>query len=485
MNIPSRHEYLLLSQNYDLIPVCYEINADMDTPISVFKKISPEGPAYLLESVEGGENLARYSFIGIDPFISFSSSGNELHITSAGEVKKVTGSPLASLEQLVSSYRVYRGGGLPRFFGGAVGYLSYGIIRYFERINITRKNIPALPESSFIFAGTVLIFDHVKHTLKIIVNSVPGEEPDKTYDNVEYRLQSVSNAVKSNVSVENKQIKNITAATLENNMSREKFVERVARAKEYIKAGDIIQVVLSQRFRIPFQGEPFDVYRKLRALNPSPYLYYLDFGAYQVIGSSPEMLVRVEDGIVETCPIAGTRPRGKDQDADGKLAAELLDDEKEKAEHLMLVDLGRNDLGKVCTPGSIALPRFMEIERFSHVMHIVSNVKGRLSSGNNCYDALRACFPAGTVTGAPKVRAMEIIDELEPDGRGIYAGAVGYLGFTGNLDAAIAIRTMVIHNGCAYVQAGAGIVADSDPEKEYEETLNKARALLNAIGEVG
>lgn len=484
MNIPSRHEYLLLSQEYDLIPVCYEINADMDTPISIFKKISSKGPAYLLESVEGGENLARYSFIGIDPFISFTSSGDESWITSGCDARKVIGSPLASLEELVSSYRVYKGRGLPRFFGGAVGYLGYGIARYFERINITRENIPDLPKISFIFAGTVLIFDHVKHTLKIIVNSIPGEKPDKTYDNVEYQLQSVINAVKNNVSFEKKQINNITAAPFEANMTRENFIEQVARAKEYIRAGDILQVVLSQRFRIPFQGEPFDVYRKLRALNPSPYLYYLDFGAYQVIGSSPEMLVRVEDDIVETCPIAGTRPRGKDKDTDGDLVEELLGDEKEKAEHLMLVDLGRNDLGKVCKPGSIELPRFMEIEKFSHVMHIVSNVKGQMSSGNNCYDALRACFPAGTVTGAPKVRAMEIIDELEPDGRGIYAGAVGYLGFTGNMDAAIAIRTMVIHDGCAYVQAGAGIVADSDPEKEYEETLNKARALLNTIREV-
>jgi len=485
LNVPGRQDYLLLSKKYDLIPVCLEINADMDTPISIFKKISAKGPSYLLESVEGGENLARYSFIGIDPFLIFTSDGDESRITSGCDVKEVTGSPLASLEQLVSSYRVYGGEALPRFFGGAVGYLAYGIVRYFERINITRKNMPDLPESGFIFAGTVLIFDHVKHTLKIIVNSMPGAEAEKTYDQVEFKLQSVINAVKSNISFEDSRFKNITAAPFEANMTREDFIKQVARAKEYIKAGDILQVVLSQRFRIPFRGEPFDVYRKLRAVNPSPYLYYLDFGAFQVIGSSPEMLVRVEDGIVETCPIAGTRPRGRDKDADGALAAELLDDEKERAEHLMLVDLGRNDIGKVCRPGSIELPRFMEIEKFSHVMHIVSNVRGKMSSGNNCYDALRACFPAGTVTGAPKVRAMEIIDELEPDGRGIYAGAVGYLGFTGNLDAAIAIRTMVIHDGCAYVQAGAGIVADSDPEKEYEETMNKARPLLNTIGEVG
>jgi anthranilate synthase component 1 len=483
--IPGRHEYLLLSQEYDLIPVYCEINADMDTPISIFKKISPMGPAYLLESVEGGENLARYSFIGIDPFLSFTSWGEESEITSNDVFKTLTGSPLENLEKLISSYRVYKGEVLPRFFGGAVGYLGYGIVRFFERINITRKNIPDLPESKFIFAGTVLIFDHVKRTLKIIINSFPGGEPESVYDNIEYKLKKLIDAVKSNISFQENGLNDTPAAPFEANMAREDFIERVKRAKEYIKAGDILQVVLSQRFRKPFYGEPFNVYRKLRALNPSPYLYYLDLGEFQVIGSSPEMLVRVEDDIVETCPIAGTRPRSGDKDADEVLAAELLGDDKEKAEHLMLVDLGRNDLGKICEPGTIKLSRFMEIEKFSHVMHLVSNIKGRMSTGKNCYDAMRACFPAGTVTGAPKVRAMEIIDELEPDGRGVYAGAIGYLGFTGNLDAAIAIRTMIIHAGYAYVQAGAGIVADSDPEREYEETLNKARALLNTIGEVG
>ncbi|OPY58914.1 MAG: Anthranilate synthase component 1 [Pelotomaculum sp. PtaU1.Bin035] len=485
LSIPSRQEYLLLSKKYDLIPVCREINADMDTPISIFKKISPRGPAYLLESVEGGESLARYSFIGFDPFLNFTSKGEESRISGGGGSKVVSGSPLENLAKLISGFHVYNGEELPRFFGGAVGYLGYGAVRFFERINISRKNIPDLPDSNFIFAGTVLIFDHVKHSLKIVINSFPGENPESSYDNVEYRFQKVIESINRTVALEYGNPGHGAFAPVETNMTRENFIKQVERAKEYIKAGDILQVVLSQRFRTPFQGEPFNVYRRLRALNPSPYLYYLDFGTAQVVGSSPEMLVRVVGDTAETCPIAGTRPRGKNLEADRRMAEELLEDAKERAEHLMLVDLGRNDLGKVCEPGSIKVSRFMEIERFSHVMHLVSNVKGRMSSGRDSSDALRACFPAGTVTGAPKVRAMEIIDELEPDGRGVYAGAIGYFGFTGNLDTAIAIRTVIIREGNAYVQAGAGIVADSDPEREYEETINKARALLNTIGEAG
>jgi len=483
LNVPSRQEYRLLSRQYDLIPVCREINVDMDTPISIFKKISPNGPAYLLESVEGGENLARYSFIGFDPFLNFTSKGYDSQVTSNSGSRTVSGAPLENLERLVSSFHVYEGGELPRFSGGAVGYLGYGVVQFFEKVNITRKNIPDLPDSNFIFAGTVLIFDHARCTLKIVINSLPGEDPESSYDNAEFRLQKVIDAVKRNIAPEDNSPGYYPPASFEANMTREDFIKKVERAKEYIKAGDILQVVLSQRFRTSFQGEPFNVYRRLRALNPSPYLFYLDFGEVQVVGSSPEMLVRVEGNTVETCPIAGTRPRGRDRDTDRVLEAELLDDPKEKAEHLMLVDLGRNDLGKVCEPGSIKVHRFMEVERFSHVMHLVSNIRGLMSPGKSYTDALRACFPAGTVTGAPKIRAMEIIDELEPDGRGVYAGAIGYLGFTGNLDTAIAIRTVVIQGGNAYVQAGAGIVADSNPEREYEETINKARALLNTIGE--
>lgn len=483
MNNPSREEYLALSKHYNLIPVSREINADMDTPISVYKKISPKGPAYLLESVEGGENLARYSFIGFDPFLVLTSRGKESQITGGGQQKTVLGSPLENLEKVINGFNVYLQAGLPRFFGGAVGYIGYDTVRFIERIEIPRLDNPCLPDCKFIFAGIVLIFDHVKRTLTIVINSHPGESPEEAYDKAEESIEKVIGAVKNNILAEDQDPgRPLACGPVDANITRAEFIQKVAQAKEYIKAGDILQVVLSRRLRVPFRGEPFNVYRRLRTLNPSPYLYYLDFGEATVVGSSPEMLVRVEEGVAETCPIAGTRPRGVDRAADEAFASDLLEDAKERAEHLMLVDLGRNDLGKVCEIGSIKLTRFMEVEKFSHVMHLVSNVRGRLEPGKSCFDALEACFPAGTVSGAPKVRAMQIISELEPDGRGIYAGAIGYLGFSGNLDTAIAIRTVVIHGGNAYVQAGAGIVADSDPEREYEETLNKASALLKTLG---
>lgn len=486
MNIPSRESYLHLSQRYNLIPVYREINADLDTPISIYKKIKPKGPAYLLESVEGGENLARYSFIGFDPFLNFISRGEESLITGGGRGKTVRGLPLESLEKVMSGFKVHQDPILPRFYGGAVGYISYDAVRFFERIEMSRRSIPDLPDCNFIFAGTVLIFDHVKRTLTIIINSLPGGNPEKAYAKAQEKIEKVIRAVRSSFSTRNKnQKQSFVNESVEVNITKEEFMEKVARAKEYIKAGDILQVVLSRRIKVPFQGEPFDVYRRLRAINPSPYLYYLNFGDAVVVGSSPEMLVRVEDGSIETCPIAGTRPRGVDLNEDAAFAMDLLRDAKERAEHLMLVDLGRNDLGKVCETGSVRVVRFMEVEKFSHVMHLVSNVRGNLAAGKNCLDALKACFPAGTVTGAPKVRAMEIINEMEPEGRGIYAGAIGYFGFSGNMDTAIAIRTVIINRGNAFVQAGAGIVADSDPEREYEEVMNKARALLNTLGEVG
>lgn len=482
MNTPGMEEYLALSRKYNLIPVCREINADLDTPISVYKKIVREGPAYLLESVEGGENLARYSFIGLDPFLVFTFRGEEAQVTGGGRQKTVPGPPLESLERVIAGFNVYRQSGLPRFFGGAVGYIGYDTVRFIERVELPQGGIPGLPDCNFIFAGTVLIFDHVRRTLTIVVNSLPGSNPESSYHEAGERIDRVIKALKSNIPPEAENHGyDQGGGRVEANLTRAEFIERVLRAKEYIKAGDILQVVLSRRLRVPFSGDPFNVYRRLRALNPSPYLFYLDFGEVKVVGSSPEMLVRVEGELVETCPIAGTRPRGAGRQADEALASELLEDAKERAEHLMLVDLGRNDLGKICETGSVKLARFMEVERFSHVMHLVSNVRGRLAPGRNCFDALKACFPAGTVTGAPKVRAMEIISELEPDKRGIYAGAIGYFSFSGNMDTAIAIRTVVFYEGNAYIQAGAGIVADSDPEREYEETLNKARALLKTL----
>lgn len=482
----NREEYFSLSREYNLIPVFREINADLDTPISIFKKIAPAGPAYLLESVDGGENLARYSFIGFDPFLTITSRGEETLVTGSGLQKTVQGPPLENLERIMSGFRVHLEPGLPRFFGGAVGYIGYDTVRFMERVEIPRRGVPDLPDCHFIFAGTVLVFDHVRRTLTIVINSLPGASPESAYDEAIERIERITGAVKSNVPPDDgEQERTLPCGPVEANMTREDFMEKVVQAKEYIKAGDILQVVLSRRLRMSFRGEPFNVYRRLRAMNPSPYLYYLDLVDIRVVGSSPEMLVRVEEGVAETCPIAGTRPRGADRAADEAFASDLLGDAKERAEHLMLVDLGRNDLGKVCETGSVRVARFMEVEKFSHVMHLVSNVRGKLAPGRNSFDALKACFPAGTVSGAPKVRAMEIIGELEPDGRGIYAGAIGYLGFSGNLDTAIAIRTIVMHGGYAYVQAGAGIVADSDPEREYEETLNKARALLKTLEEVG
>lgn len=482
MNTPGREEYLSLSNKYNLIPVSREINADLDTPISIYKKVAPRGPAYLLESVEGGENLARYSFIGFDPFLTFTARGGETVISGPGRQETAAGSPLDILEKVMAGFQVPRQPGLPRFFGGAVGYLGYDAVRFFEKIEVPRRGVPDLPDCSFIFAGTVLIFDHVRRTLAIVINSIPGDDPGASYDRAAGQIDRVAGLVAGSLSgLDRSPGSGPAGGVVDANISREDFMRRVDQAKEYIRAGDILQVVLSRRIRVPFRGDSFEVYRRLRALNPSPYLYYLDLGGIRVVGSSPEMLVRVEGGLAETCPIAGTRPRGRSPEEDEVLARNLLEDEKERAEHLMLVDLGRNDLGKVCVTGSVKLARFMEIEKFSHVMHLVSRVRGRLAPGKNCFDALKACFPAGTVSGAPKVRAMEIIGELEPDGRGIYAGAIGYFGFSGNLDTAIAIRTVVIHGGNAYVQAGAGIVADSDPGREYEETVNKAKALLKTM----
>lgn len=485
MIYPNREDYIALSRKHNLIPVSLELPADMETPISVYLKVAPPSPSFLLESVEGGENLARYSFIGFDPFLTYQSHGAAGTVTEAGLTRKVEEQPLQALAGIIGAYSVPDFPGFPRFCGGAVGYLGYDMVRGLEKLPEHAAKRFSLPDAWFVFPGVILVFDHVRHNLKVIVNSLPGDDPDAAFVRARERIEEIEAALKKSVSSPQNRVPVRTPVRPQANMSRAEFIEKVRKIKEYITAGDVLQVVLSQRFQLPFRGNPFHAYRRLRALNPSPYLYYLDFGEAAVVGSSPEMLVRVEGDIAETCPIAGTRPRGADAAADRALAAELLADEKERAEHLMLVDLGRNDLGRVCLPGSVRPVRFMEVEKYSHVMHIVSTVQGRLASGKTCFDALAACFPAGTVSGAPKVRAMEIIEEMEPDRRGIYAGAVGYLGFSGNLDTAITIRTVLIHREVAYVQAGAGIVADSVPEAEYEETLNKAGALLNILEEDG
>ncbi|ACA59702.1 anthranilate synthase component I [Candidatus Desulforudis audaxviator] len=477
---PPIEQYRLLAETNNLIPVVREWTIDMETPISIFKRLEPESPCFLLESVEGGESLGRYSFMGFDPLWMLEcKNGAGVVRTRAGE-EAVSGHPLDILAGQVGRYRC-PDLGLPRFFGGAVGYFGYDLVRYLERLPASAPDDLRLPDCSFMFPETVLIFDHVQHTLKAVVNSMVAENPDVSYERACARIHRLREKLDGQfpghggAPAPGNGEDQVVAET-----SPEEFKTAVRRAKEYIAAGEILQVVLSLRLRVPLRTAPFEVYRRLRVINPSPYLFYLDTGSTTVVGASPEMLVRVEGNAVRTRPIAGTRPRGAGRDDDLAYEEELKSDAKERAEHLMLVDLGRNDLARVCAPGSVRVPQFMTVERYSHVMHLTSEVQGTLEPGRTALEALGAVFPAGTVSGAPKVRAMEIIEELEPSRRGIYAGAVGYLGLTGTLDTCIAIRTAVIRDGQVYIQAGAGIVADSDPEREYQEVMHKASALIRA-----
>lgn len=488
MIFPAEEEYLQAASRYGVIPVWEELVVDLETPISIYQKVATGDYSYLLESVAGGEQLARYSFIGFDPFLIFKAKGNTLEIEETGRKRVETGELLGKLRELVTGLRVRPLPDQPRFFGGAVGYFGYDVVRQWEHLPVLAVDDLGLPDCYFVLTRTVLIYDHVRHRLKIVVllphgNNPPGAyaEAVATIKEIKHRLGTVSNSERKLCGQKPGVVGPSNSMPVMANITREEFLQRVKRAQEYIRAGDIFQVVLSQRFQQVIRVDPFAVYRMLRSLNPSPYMYYLNFRELQLVGSSPEMLVRVENGRVETHPIAGTRPRDPNPAVDEALAQELRADPKERAEHIMLVDLGRNDLGRVCAYGSVQVTRFMEIERYSHVMHLVSTVQGQLSPDSDAYAALKACFPAGTVSGAPKIRAMEIIEELEPNRRGPYAGAIGYLGFNGNLDSCITIRTIVVKDGMAYVQTGAGIVADSEPEKEYEETLNKAKALLKAL----
>lgn len=482
MYFPSLEEYYKLSGDYNLVPVYTEVLVDMETPISIFKKVCREDRCYLLESVEGGENLARYSFMGLEPFLEYTCKDGLGEIRDDTGIRTMNGPPLDILEEIMVRFNAPKLEQLPRFYGGAVGYFGYDLIRYVEELPRITVDDLELPDCHFILTRVVLIFDHVKHKMKIVVNTCPGDHPETSYNEAKSLIKSLAKRIQDhNFTPVAGSPQKLPAANFTSNISKQDFLVKVQQAKEYIKAGDIFQVVLSQRLQTPLPGEPLDIYRNLRALNPAPYLYYLNFAETVIIGSSPEMLIRVEDGMVQNCPIAGTRPRGRNRQEDREMEAELLRDEKEKAEHLMLVDLGRNDLGRVCDYGSIEVKDFMDIERYSHVMHIVSTVQGQLSPDKTGFDALKACFPAGTLSGAPKIRAMEIIEELEPTRRGIYGGAIGYFGFTGNMDTCITIRTILVHKGMTYVQAGAGIVADSDPEREYDETINKAGALMETL----
>lgn len=482
---PSREEFHRLAQQSNLIPVYREILADMETPVSAFRKIARGRYSFLLESVAGGERIARYSFLGTEPALVFRSKGREIRLLRDGEVTTEMlaqgQDPLHRLRRLLIPYRIALPAELPRFVGGLVGYIAYDMVRFFERLPEHTVDDLQVDDSCFLLADSLLIFDHVRHRIIGLSNAHVQGDVDRAYDEACARVDEMIERLRAPLPPSPKTPPRQTPVVFTPNQSPEQYQQAVARTKEYIAAGDGTQMVISQRWQAPVQAHPFDVYRALRSLNPSPYMFYLELDDVVLAGASPEILVTVEKRIATTRPIAGTRPRGKTPEDDKRLAQELLADEKERAEHVMLVDLGRNDLGRVCAYGTVRVDELMTIEQYSHVIHIVSDVKGRLAPDKDAFDALRACFPAGTVSGAPKVRAMEIIEELEPTRRGVYAGAVGYFSFSGDMDTCIAIRTIVMKNGIAYIQAGAGIVADSVPEREHQECLNKARALMRAV----
>ena len=485
MYYPTKDEFVRRSQSGNLVPVYREILADMETPVSAYRKIARGKYSFLLESVEGGERLARYSFLGTDPFLVFKSKGRDVQIVKGWRADKHRledgRDPLDILKGLLAEYKWVDDPDLPRFSGGAVGYIGYDAVRFFENLPDSTTDDLDVPDSYFVFTNILLIFDHVKHRIKVVCTPEVGSDPGTTYDLACEKIDEMVNRLRRPLPmVESKAGKGVAVRPV-SNMTKAQYESMVVAAKEYIKAGDIIQIVPSQRLSVPLEADPFDVYRALRSVNPSPYMYYLNYDDMKLIGTSPEILVTEDRGVVTTRPIAGTRHRGATDDEDKALETELLADEKERAEHIMLVDLGRNDLGRVCKYGTVEVDQLMVIERYSHVMHIVSNVRGELADGKDQFDVLRATFPAGTVSGAPKIRAMEIIDELEPTRRGTYAGAIGYFSFSGNMDTCITIRTILVKDGVAYMQAGGGVVADSVPESEYQESMNKAGALLKAI----
>ncbi len=484
MYYPEKEEFIQLSKKGNLVPVYREFVADMETPVSAFNKIDRWSYGYLLESVEGGEKIARYSFLGSNPSIIFKSRGNQVTFIDRGKTQNysTSGNPLDELEKILRQYKFVEIPDLPRFSGGAVGYVSYDAIQYIEDIPQKNPDDLNVPEIFFMITDTILIFDHINHTIKVVSIADVGSDPSGAYRRAQTKIDKITNMLVQPFKLSAvERIDSLEPLEVKSNFEKEEFEDAVSRCKEYIRAGDVIQVVISQRFEVSTATDPFNIYRALRSVNPSPYMYYLKFDDLAVVGSSPEILVRCEDGVVEVRPIAGTRRRGFDPDEDAALEKELLSDPKERAEHIMLVDLGRNDVGRVCDFGTVYVPELMVIEKYSHVMHIVSDVVGKLSKGNNAFDVFKAAFPAGTVSGAPKIRAMQIIEELENRRRGPYAGAVGYFSFSGNLDTAITIRTIIIKDKKCYIQAGAGIVADSVPEKEYLETQNKAKGMIKAI----
>jgi anthranilate synthase component 1 len=483
MFFPSPDQFRNLVSKGNLIPVYREIMADMDTPVSAFKKLDDGKFSYLLESIEGGEKWARYSFLGSNPSVIIRSKGNMVEIVNNGETTcQVAENPLTCVRELLAQFSPVEVDGLPRFFGGAVGYLGYDMVRHFEELQTDNPALLDAFDSYFLITDTIVIFDNVRQKIKVVSNAhISAEIPlEEAYSRAIEKIGAIIDRLRSplpqqHISCSGKSVE------FRSNISRENFEASVEKAKEYVRSGDIIQVVLSQRFSGELSADPLDIYRVLRTLNPSPYMFFLRLEDTVIAGASPEVMVRKEGSQVELRPIAGTRPRGANPEADALLAEELLADPKERAEHVMLVDLGRNDLGRVCTTGSVKVTELMVIEKYSHVMHIVSNVQGELCEEHDAFDLVRATFPAGTLSGAPKIRAMQIIDELEAARREIYGGAVGYFSFSGNMDLAIAIRTLVIKDGKVHLQAGAGIVADSDPATEWQETVNKGMAVMRAV----
>ena len=480
---PPRDQFRALAERGDLIPVSREILADLETPVSAFLKIHRGPYGFLLESVRGAERWGRFSFLGTEPAQVLRIRGDALELeTPGGETeRRTTRDPLGELQRLLAAHRAVPVEGLPRFVGGAVGYLGYDAVRAFERLPELAEDDLELPDIEMLLVRDVVVFDNVAQTIRVVSHADlrGGVDPDAAYDAATARIDEL--IARLDARAVTPPAPAVDPGEPRANLTPEAYRGLVERAKEYIRAGDVIQVVLAQRFEVPLAASPFNVYRCLRTTEPSPYMFYLALGPLALAGASPEVMVRVEDGELTVRPIAGTRPRGGSERDDEALAAELAADPKELAEHVMLLDLGRNDVGRVAEVGTVKVTERFVIERYAHVMHLVSNVQGQLAPGRDCFDALRATFPAGTLSGAPKIRAMEIIEELEPVRRGIYGGAVGYFAHSGAMDTAIAIRSVVMRGGRAFIQAGAGIVADSDPEAEHRECLNKARAALQAV----
>jgi anthranilate synthase component I len=479
---PSFDTFKAKATEGNLIPVYREIMADLETPVAAFLKLDRGDFSFLLESVEGGEKWGRYCFLGGEPSIIFQSKGRRVEITRDGQTEVQEGvDPLDALKQLMGEFHPVEVEGLPRFFGGAVGYLSYDMVRFFERLPDQTVDDLNVPDSMFMLTDTIVIFDHMLQKIKVVSNALVDGPPEKAYQQAIAKIEQLIARLRQPPPPRPARQLPAGSMHLTSTFTQEAYEGVVERAKEYIRAGDIIQVVPSQRLEATIDVDPFDIYRTLRTVNPSPYMFYLKFRDVRLVGSSPEVNVRLEGSLIELRPLAGTRRRGRHPAEDLEITAELMQDPKERAEHIMLVDLGRNDVGRVAKIGSVKVTELLQVEKYSHVMHLVSHVVGELAKGKDCYDVMRATFPQGTVSGAPKIRAMEIIEELEPTKRGPYAGAVGYFSYSGNMDTCIALRTMTVKGNTAFVQAGGGVVADSVPALEYEETLNKARALVRAI----